>query len=378
MAPPRYVRGCWDQNVGRERCQGYAQQQEGRGRGVRPVPGAVRAGGGGLEAPGHAASSTTYGSRTVTHWHYQVTPEEPHPIHLTATSRVLTSLTSTVGFRGWVAVCGSGNEMDSPLRELRVDPGRELHEVEDLHLLGREFGVEGLHEDAVVVKLVAADGAEDLQDPFGRRGGAVPELGVEPDLGEVGPLHAGADLAFDPGWIVEQHRGGVLDALEQVVSAFEVRLVAVGRQHLRVAQETVVADQGEAAVAGRVGADLVQLDVVGDREPGGTDLAVAGLGSGSAGAASDGCFPLISNDRLLSDAQVLAAYRYQPNLERRHHLLKSVQDAAPVLLHNPARIEALFCCQFLALGGDVWLHCALLISNLRCLHRDPFQQHEPE
>lgn len=66
-------------------------------------------------------------------------------------------------------------------------------------------------------------------------------------------------------------------------------------------------------------------------------------------AASDGCFPLISNDRDLSDADVLGAYRYQPNLERRHHLLKSVQDAAPVLLHNPARIEALFCCQFLAL-----------------------------
>lgn len=66
-------------------------------------------------------------------------------------------------------------------------------------------------------------------------------------------------------------------------------------------------------------------------------------------AASDGCFPLISNDRVLSDADVLGAYRYQPNLERRHHLLKSVQDAAPVLLHSPARIEALFCCQFLAL-----------------------------
>lgn len=66
-------------------------------------------------------------------------------------------------------------------------------------------------------------------------------------------------------------------------------------------------------------------------------------------AASDGCFPLLSNDHALTDAEVLAAYRYQPNLERRHHLLKSVQDAAPVLLHNPARIEALFCCQFLAL-----------------------------
>jgi len=66
-------------------------------------------------------------------------------------------------------------------------------------------------------------------------------------------------------------------------------------------------------------------------------------------AASDGCFPLITCDRDLDNAAVLAAYRYQPNLERRHHLLKSVQDAAPILLHSPARIEALFCCQFLAL-----------------------------
>jgi Domain of unknown function (DUF4277) len=66
-------------------------------------------------------------------------------------------------------------------------------------------------------------------------------------------------------------------------------------------------------------------------------------------AASDGCFPLITCDHDLDDAGVLAAYRYQPNLERRHHLLKSVQDAAPILLHSPARIEALFCCQFLAL-----------------------------
>lgn len=66
-------------------------------------------------------------------------------------------------------------------------------------------------------------------------------------------------------------------------------------------------------------------------------------------AASDGCFPLISNDHDLTDAQVLAAHHYQPHLERRHHLLKSVQHAAPVLLRNPARIEALFCCQFFAL-----------------------------
>ena len=66
-------------------------------------------------------------------------------------------------------------------------------------------------------------------------------------------------------------------------------------------------------------------------------------------AASDGCFPLITNDRHLSEKDVLVAYRYQPNLERRHHLLKSVQDADPLWLRDPARIEAIFCCQFLAL-----------------------------
>jgi transposase len=82
-------------------------------------------------------------------------------------------------------------------------------------------------------------------------------------------------------------------------------------------------------------------------------------------AASDGCFPLITNDRKLSDAEVLAAYRYQPNLERRHHLLKSVQDAAPVLLHSPARIAALFCCQFLAL-----LISALIEREVRTAMKD--------
>ncbi|MGH3636923.1 MAG: IS1634 family transposase, partial [Mycobacterium sp.] len=36
-------------------------------------------------------------------------------------------------------------------------------------------------------------------------------------------------------------------------------------------------------------------------------------------ALSDGMFPLITNDTAMSDASVLAAYKYQPNLERRHH-----------------------------------------------------------
>lgn len=66
-------------------------------------------------------------------------------------------------------------------------------------------------------------------------------------------------------------------------------------------------------------------------------------------AASDGCWPLITNDAALSPAEVLAAYKYQPNLERRHAQLKGPQAVAPVLLRDPARIEALLCCHFLAL-----------------------------
>jgi transposase len=97
---------------------------------------------------------------------------------------------------------------------------------------------------------------------------------------------------------------------------------------------------------GRPGANTNYREVLTTRYTLSTDIALDQI---AYDAASDGCFPLITCDRDLDDAAVLAAYRYQPNLERRHHLLKSVQDAAPVLLHSPARIEALFCCQFLAL-----------------------------
>jgi len=66
-------------------------------------------------------------------------------------------------------------------------------------------------------------------------------------------------------------------------------------------------------------------------------------------AATDGCFPLISNDRALTDPELLAAYRYQPNLEKRHHQLKTVLGAAPIALKSPSRIEALACSEFNAL-----------------------------
>jgi transposase len=62
----------------------------------------------------------------------------------------------------------------------------------------------------------------------------------------------------------------------------------------------------------------------------------------------DGLFPLITNDPAMTPGEVLIAYRYQPNLERRHHVLKGPQQVAPVYLEDPHRIEALLTCHFFA------------------------------
>ncbi|MEX2620742.1 MAG: hypothetical protein WD250_11045, partial [Egibacteraceae bacterium] len=77
-------------------------------------------------------------------------------------------------------------------------------------------------------------------------------------------------------------------------------------------------------------------------------------------AASDGCFPLVTNDRDMTDAELLAAYKYQPNNEKRHAQLKGTQLVAPMFLKDPARIEALLCCHFIAM-----LTQALLERDIR-------------
>jgi transposase len=64
---------------------------------------------------------------------------------------------------------------------------------------------------------------------------------------------------------------------------------------------------------------------------------------------SDGMYPLLSNDRNLTPAQVLTAHKGQPRIEKRFEQLKSVHEIAPVFLKNEARIEALFTLYFLAL-----------------------------
>jgi transposase len=64
---------------------------------------------------------------------------------------------------------------------------------------------------------------------------------------------------------------------------------------------------------------------------------------------SDGMYPLMTNDRSLSAAQVLEAHKGQPMIEKRFEQVKTVHEIAPVFLKDEGRIEALFTLYFLAL-----------------------------
>ncbi len=65
--------------------------------------------------------------------------------------------------------------------------------------------------------------------------------------------------------------------------------------------------------------------------------------------ASDGAYPLMSNDRSLTPVDVLDAHKRQHGVERRFSDAKSGLQLAPVLLKNPGRIHALLIIDFLAL-----------------------------
>jgi transposase len=63
--------------------------------------------------------------------------------------------------------------------------------------------------------------------------------------------------------------------------------------------------------------------------------------------AMDGIFPLVTNTQL-SALEVLHAYKYQPKIEKRHSLFKSVLEIAPVFLKKNERIDALIFVYFVA------------------------------
>lgn len=64
---------------------------------------------------------------------------------------------------------------------------------------------------------------------------------------------------------------------------------------------------------------------------------------------SDGMYPLLTNDRTLTDAQVFEAHKRQPTIEKRFSQMKSIFEITPVLLKNEGRIEAFFFVYFLSL-----------------------------
>jgi transposase len=66
-------------------------------------------------------------------------------------------------------------------------------------------------------------------------------------------------------------------------------------------------------------------------------------------AASDGIFPLISNEPGMSAKDLLLAYKEQPMIEKRFGQLKTDFVVAPVYLKEVSRIQALLCVYFLAL-----------------------------
>jgi transposase len=66
-------------------------------------------------------------------------------------------------------------------------------------------------------------------------------------------------------------------------------------------------------------------------------------------ARCDGIFPLVSNDRVMTERELLLAYKKQPAIERRFEQLKTDFAVAPVYLKEVSRIQALLCVYFFAL-----------------------------
>ena len=63
----------------------------------------------------------------------------------------------------------------------------------------------------------------------------------------------------------------------------------------------------------------------------------------------DGIFPLLCTDNNFDAKSALAAYKYQPRLEKRFTQFKSIHNAAPLLFKNIERVEAMMFLFFIAL-----------------------------
>jgi len=78
-------------------------------------------------------------------------------------------------------------------------------------------------------------------------------------------------------------------------------------------------------------------------------------------ARTDGVFPLVTNllPRRASKKELLLIYKYQPYVEKRHSLLKTELEVAPVYLKKPRRAAGLVHAAFLAMMLDALIERAL-------------------
>lgn len=84
-------------------------------------------------------------------------------------------------------------------------------------------------------------------------------------------------------------------------------------------------------------------------------------------ARTDGVFPLITNadSRQLPKKEVLLIYKYQPYVEKRHSLLKTELEVAPVYLKKPLRAAGLVHACFLAMMLDALIERTLRLGMMR-------------
>ena len=84
-------------------------------------------------------------------------------------------------------------------------------------------------------------------------------------------------------------------------------------------------------------------------------------------ARTDGVFPLITNlpARPYTKKEVLLIYKYQPYVEKRHALLKSELEVAPVYLKRPQRIVGLVHAHFLAMVLEALIERTVRLSMVR-------------
>jgi len=82
---------------------------------------------------------------------------------------------------------------------------------------------------------------------------------------------------------------------------------------------------------------------------------------------TDGVFPLVTNlePRRVSKKELLLIYKYQPYVEKRHSLLKTELEVAPVYLKKPRRAAGLVHAAFLAMMLDALIERALRKGMVR-------------